>query len=1379
MTEETYRSYFDIDENYFPQVTESAIQKLEDLWKRTYPHEKFLEMLKKMERVMARQEKRSVWISGAYGTGKSQCAYTLKKMLDVPEAELRTYWGDYKVLQQEIDLLRKLLGHKENGIVTVYRYAGTPHSTRDLLVAVQASVQAALHERGLYEGENTLKDSVIQWLEKDDANRIFVDSKLQQPQWAAIFGGMTVEDILSRLREGGEVRDLMERIAQFGNAEGFSYMQLDIDQILAWLTDVLDKNQVKIVFIWDEFSDYFRVNRESLADFQKLAELVNARPFFFVPVTHETDHLFTQADETWKKIRDRFVDVAITLPDNIAFDLIGAAFKAKPSAAADWAIYEADLNSRLHDSRVQVMKAAGITSEDVIKSIMPLHPMTALVLKHIASSFQSNQRSMFDFILSVGDEQVKAFQYFIDHTGPFSAHPLLTVDQLWDFFYVRGKADLATHIRMILDTYEQQTDLREEEKAVLKAVLILLAVEKQLGGRIELLQATDRNLAYVFEGDDFLVNSVRSATLSLKERGILIVTPRQKGEPKYDLAMLSGDQGKIEQYKEDLRKTKTDKLVQDGGLGKLLTLQPEGLKPRFLDSLGAMKVTTVDSFTRTIRDMTTEKSWQFQAVLAFAKDDKEAAAFRDKIRAAAQESRYRHIVFIDALATPLGDDAFQQYVDFSAMALYYQGNNKTAADQQTRQARQVLEQDWKNRIYNGRFIVYTAEQPQGIQLVGAGEVSAVLKEVVLRKYPYAFDLDRTTTEGYYKTNALKQSALAGLSADVRGTIKEAEKRLLPEVWEVDAYWRREEMKRLPIVVMKKDLEARIAADFSKGGQVSIADLCDSFLKEYGFPPCNLAAFLLGFLLRAYAGEPYRYGDAAGSSGEMTADKLAEMVSDYIGYLSKGGREPRETFIVEMTAEERSFYNLTQEAWGISPAACSSVAQTSRAIQSRMQEWQLPLWCLEMVADEETFPAVQQYMVLQCKEGKEAHAVALGLGKMAQEKPTLTGALRSLLKSECLQEGMERFLKTFEEGHILQLAEDLGSRGKLIQDIRRKFSQDYACVWSREMGEARLLELGVEYRAALATKAVLHEQVQDWGKARMAWRERLNFLRVSAEVMAEQSPSFARMKEDFLTLAKGSDLLAAHLPEFVRLLEEDREAIESVLREEEKIFAEAYAPYLEGLSDKDKEQIRSRLEHGLFLKATSYSKEKVKQEAEAYRRRQLKEQLRALWKEKTGTKDPRDWSERYQTPVLACVDSDEYDEAVRTFSLLAHGDGRDEEMKKAITFLQGAAFFAVLSDEGRRDEAFRRNVVGKYAGLLTDLLTVREKLAALRISAYDWKGNPRVERKLQELAKTNYEAGGSAKVLSKIDSMDDATLKVYLKRLVADNMTVGMEILEDE
>lgn len=1379
MGEETYRSYFDIDENYFPQVTESAIEKSEDLWKRTYPHGKFLELLKTMERVMARQEKRSVWISGAYGTGKSQCAYTLKKMLDVPEEELRAYWQEYKVLQQEGDLLRKLLGHKKEGVVTVYRYAGTPQSTRDLLVAVQESVQAALHVRGLYEGENTLKDSVIRWLEKDEANRIFVDSKLQQPEWAALFGGMTTADILARLHEGGEVRDLMKRIAKFGNDEGFAYMRLDVDGVLGWLTDVLVKNEIKIVFIWDEFSDFFRVNRESLADFQKLAELVNARSFFFLPVTHETDHLFAQADETWKKIRDRFVDVAITLPDNIAFELIGASFKPKPAAKADWALCEGDLNSRLHDSRQQVMKAAGIVSEDVIKSIMPLHPMTALVLKHIASSFQSNQRSMFDFILSVGDEKVKAFQHFIDHTGPLSDHPLLTVDQLWDFFYVRGKADLATHVRMILDTYEQQKDLREDEQAVLKAVLILLAVEKQLGGNIELLQTTERNLSYVFEGDDSLVNSVRTAVHSLKERGVLIVTPRQKGEPTYDLAMLSGDQGKIEQEKENLRKTKTDKLVQDGGLGKLLTLQPEGLKPRFLDALGAVQTATVDSFARTIRDMTPKKPWQFRALLAFAKDDKEAAAFRTKIKEAVRDERYRHIVFLDALATPLGDDAFQRYVDFAAMASYYQGNNRTAAEQQMRQAKQILEQEWKNRIYNGRVIVYTAEEPEGIPHARASEVSDVLKTIVLRRQPHAFDLEKMATEGYYKTNALKQSALAALTGDVKGTIKDAEKRVLSEVWDVEEYWRREDMRGLSISVMKVDLEKRIAKSFSAGGQVGTAELCDCLLEDYGIPPCNLAAFLLGFLLRPYAGDPYRYGDAAGSSGEMTAEKLAEMLGDYLGYVAKGGREPRETFIVQMTAEERSFYALTREAWGIAPTACGSVPLAAAAIKTRMQEWRLPLWCLQDVADEKDFLAVQQYSELGRKESKEARAIALGLGRMAQEDPALADGLKALLRIERLQEGMEKFLTTFLQGEILQLSEKLSNRDQLMQDVRRKFEQDYACIWSQATGEERLLVIRTEYRATLATNEVLGEAATGWDRARAAWRERLNFLRVSADGLAEQSDAFAQMKDFFLTLAKDRDILSDRLQDFVRRLEDSKEEIAKLFDEKEAVFAKAYAPYLEGLSASDRNKIRGNVEKGLILKPKSYANEKVKQGAEEYRRGQLKEQLKDLWKEKTGTRDPRDWSLRYQTPVLVCVGMDEYDEAARVFSLLEHSDGRDADLKKAIDFLQGASFFAVLSDEGRRDAAFRRIVVGKYASLLPDLLAVREKLSALGIAPYDWAGDPRVEEKLKGMARANYEAGGSAKVLSKIDSMDDATLKAYLKRLVEGNMTVGMEILGDE
>ncbi len=143
---------------------------------------------------------------------------------------------------------------------------------------------------------------------------------------------------------------------------------------------------------------------------------------------------------------------------------------------------------------------AKIDNPQVMKDIMPLHPMAALLLKNIASAFKSNQRSMFDFIKSSNTDNVKAFQWFIENTGPFDDHPLLTVDMLWNFFYEKGRDNLTSDIRLILDTFPQQQNLREDEKAVLKAILIMQAIDQRLGGTIDLFKATEQNLSYVFEG---------------------------------------------------------------------------------------------------------------------------------------------------------------------------------------------------------------------------------------------------------------------------------------------------------------------------------------------------------------------------------------------------------------------------------------------------------------------------------------------------------------------------------------------------------------------------------------------------------------------------------------------------------------------------------------------------------------------------------------------------------------------------------------------------------------------------------------------------------------------------------------------------------------
>ena len=1168
MVNNKYREYFDIDEEYFPQVNDSAIAAASsDFWTRTYPHHTFIEMLNSMERILARQEKRSLWIEGAYGTGKSQCAYALKKILEAPEADLRAYWDRYEPLKKKPDLLEKIIGHKQKGIVTAHRYAsGMINSPRDLFLAVQDTLKVAFVEANLYAGENTLKDSAIAWLEDSDHMLMF-NSLLQNPdkEWKALFSQSTADEVLNLLRKGGQIKTLMDNIFHLADKEGITALNIDADRLIAWLKDIIDQNNVKVVFIWDEFSDYFKNNRESLSEFQKLAELVNEKPFYFIVVTHESGQLFTTADSTWTKVRDRFIPVQIALPDNIAFNLIGHAFNVKPSARQSWDILADDLNCRVNASRMAVMKAAKIDDPQVMKDIMPLHPMAALLLKNIASAFKSNQRSMFDFIKSSNTDDVKAFQWFIENTGPIDDHPLLTVDMLWNFFYEKGRDNLTSDIRLILDTFPQQRNLREDEKGVLKAILIMQAIDQRLGGTIDLFKATEQNISYVFEGiSSGLDVSCKNIAKQLKEKGILVSNPISGGRYVYAAAVLAGDQAKIDGYKKDVRQSSTtSKLVTEGGLSTVLSLSP-ALRLRFESEPNTGKITpvTVVDFTRTInilRDKST--GWNFHAVIAFAKDEAEAAGFRKTIKAAVTEKQYENIVFIDALSTPLGSEAFDQYVDFSAMAMYYNGNNNTSSRESSDKARHVLDQEWKNRVYNSQFVVYTYGNQEGEKLGNGQGVASVLQTIVTTRFPLVFDFAKSLSESQLKiTPAMKQSAKSGITQSTSGVVVGIEKQVLPTTWKVEKYWENTTTSTLPISKIKLEVDKLIEVAFNRDGQISVGEVYDFLEQRYGFAPSNLSAFITGFLLKEYGGEPYRYSDSSSGHESMTQDKLAEMIGNYIG------KSPKPTYIVKMTVEEMAFYELTEKAWGITPNSCSSAGQAAIAVTAKMRGLGLPVWCLSEVDENSVYDVVQKYIDLVQKEGNEAHKKAVEIGKIATLKPTLSNNLAALISADNCQKGMREFLRAFEGGKVLELAAAIGAENNVLADIRKFFGVKHSCLWEKQTGEDEIRRLLTEYGIVRESNAILGVSAHSLSDAYKEWRERLKFLGISYEALRAKYPSLSRVFDILLKIYQQADVLPDQQKAFLSELNANTADVRELYSNDRRIFAEVYKPYLEDLSE---------------------------------------------------------------------------------------------------------------------------------------------------------------------------------------------------------------------
>lgn len=1382
MAGKKYCEYFDVRDAYFPCIDESAINAGAP-WNTTYPHETFIELLMSVEKMLGGTTNRSVWIHGAYGTGKSQCAYALKKILEVSNDELKEYWNRYEPLKKNTVLLNKLIGHKEQHILTAYRYAsGSINSPEQLFFSVQESIRAALNAvPSSYKGENTLKESVITWLTEPTHNT-FVNNLLQKPEWNSAFSQSSADEIINSLRKHSDVADLMENIFKMAAKEGITAFSLTADSLCSWVKDIVEHNHIKVVLIWDEFSGFFRQNRNSLDEFQKIVALCQEMPFYFVIVTHPITSIAGTSiskDDPMSVVMQRFKQIEITLPSNIAFELIGHAFLVIPAAKEQWAIMISDLHSKVSASATAVMQAVNIKNDSIMQQMLPIHPMTALVLKNIASAFQSNQRSIFDFIKTSKDLDTHAFQWFIQNTSPTSDRALLTVDMLWDFFYEKGKDYLTSDIKLILDTYPQQNNLTEKEKTVLKTILIMQAVDQRLGGAIPVLKATDQNLSYAFEGDwDVYENECKSIARALISKGILIQTPIADDKQAYSVAVLAGGSAKIDNFKEDIRKkASTIKLIEEGSqLASALYLTPP-LKLRYaLDpDTGTLPIVTKFDFVKKMEQLKMkEVSWHFFAVLALAKTDEEAQDFRNLIKNVIGNGEYKNILVVDALSSPLGLEALEEYVGYSAMALYYNGNNNQQSKENASKAKKVLDGTWKDRIYNGAFIVWSYANQDGEKANGAKAVHAILQTVVLNRYSHIPDFTRGLSESQLKNTQAKQVAKYGFGiTDVKGLIAGCEKSVLGKVWNRETYWEVSELEKEPISIIKRSVDKLIVDAFRESGRVSIDEICEHLERVYGFAPCNLTAFVLGFLLKEYKGEPFRSQDSEGYRESMTPDKLAEMIGNYYS------KKAKTTYIVSLTPEEKSFYELTEKTWCITPNTCTSPAQASSLIQAKMRDFVYPVWTLEEMDNTGVYDIVKKYIDLIQSDEKKAHAIAIEIGKIGMQRLSCGEHLQALLTADNCRNGMASFIRRFEDGKLSTLAKEIGATDHVLSDIKNLFSVKHAALWIISTGEAEIRKLIVEYNFVKTTNNLLNVSNDSKEGAFKSWREVLNFMGLSCEAIQTKYPVLSKLFMLLLKIVNHEDILPDNMKTLYDELASHTIEMRDLLSSPINSFIAIYQPYLTGFSQEDCEAIKNSITENMFVLSATKGNAAVKEAAEDYRKGQVKEQLFRLWREKTnGTKSPRQWSEQHKTPILCCIAPEIYGDAKKAFAVLNSSQHSESEIKMALEFCQGADFFDAIADNDYRNRCFIDKIVGRYAKLLPDIITIRTELEDTDIAPYDWVDDPRIKEKIKNMACIEYNAGGSEAAINTIDSMPEAQLKTWLKQLVAKDIELGIKIISN-
>ena len=312
-----------------------------------------------------------------------------------------------------------------------------------------------------------------------------------------------------------------------------------------------------------------------------------------------------------------------------------------------------------------------------------------------------------------------------------------------------------------------------------------------------------------------------------------------------------------------------------------------------------------------------------------------------------------------------------------------------------------------------------------------------------------------------------------------------------------------------------------------------------------------------------------------------------------------------------------------------------------------------------------------------------------------------------------------------------------------------------------------------------TNHLLNRAAHSKDEAFKAWRETLKFIGFSCEAAKAKRPILAQFFTQLFKIANYEEMLPENMKVFLDEMIAHSVEIGDIVGNSVSIFSEIYAPYLEGLTDAEKEEVKNSITSDMFTSSATQSNATVKAAADEFRKNQIKSQLMNFWKSKTGTKNPRDWSEKHETPILICVTPADYTNAKKAFEVMNGYYQSESEIKNAFAYIQNASFFDSIADSSYRDEQFKKCILKDYAILLQDLSYVREKLKETGVDTYSWADNPQISQKVAQLASAEYNAGGSDQVLNIINAMNNTDLKDWLSEIVKKDMGLGVKIIKNK
>ena len=1093
-----YSDYFHVKEDYCPNMTREEINQTPERWLDFCPHPEFEEICNTILSVLSSGAK-SVWITGNFGTGKSNASLVIQKLFMDDEKRVRQWFEQEKQgFSDQENLKKTLFARRADGTLVVYDFnASGVGANSGLLVRLEKGIIAALHEHGMTVPAMSNLEILIDRVRREGEN-FFKTRDSIQDQLIYLNENITTADQLAEALKQDTIASLLLSEVETVLHQDYIYLDFDVPMFRKWVKAILDVNRLhSIVYLFDEFHPFIEANSSQLKTFEDVTETPGINRFFLVPVTHmDIQQYWAEGSESAKKANDRFYFRKLQMPNDTAFRLARHAMidNPNPDIAAEWEKAKGDLWDSI-SYVVNQFNAADDPGRQRFYDILPIHPMAAFLLKHLSESAKSNQRSLFEYLKGGADGT--EFQDFIHQGGPeIASKQFLTVDYLWHYFMVRSDLGVDREITNISLLYQQIKERSFQNQAkdapelrVLKAALLFCLMDRLTPGGHIRLRPTVENVVLSFRGDGTITDpegivetlqskhcfSVSNGQISLFSMSTVKPEDVEKYRPQFYELLHERTQAMLEE------KTKNDRQYSSGRFD--IRVSDEGHT-----TLTNITAATRDKYSYGLaKDDGSVCLW-----FVIARDHEEQLAIPQRISNMLNQLRdHRMIMFTFPQHSfchsnkNLWSEYIRQY------AQYVAENDKTVKRQIRDEERHngtldKIEAEWFDELKRNNTLI-RVHRIKNEQLITQDIVWSDFKQLITgyvrETMKYSVDHLGFRTE-FFGNKALQSYARAGITMiGSPGPIGNLVTNMKQSGLENSERFFSQNPEH-PLTAIHALLQKKMSNSVGRGGQFSLRTTYIELQRApYGLRYNALTAFVLGYCLGDILKKNYQW-----TNGQLTkpldVDTLAEMIEAVVKDDGANKLGVKEKLICRLSKEERTFIKLAPEIFGIGAVADATIPTVLSQIQTAVEKKsaRVPLWVLPELIHAEKDPkadSIETVLTDICtafttsNKGKveERSNAIKETGKILEDDPEIVSTIANYIKQE-------NFLRSFEI-YIDRVASELAQLAISIGDIShgyctailQKCQETAGWLWKQADISEEITEISCEYEIIRLAKSM--------------------------------------------------------------------------------------------------------------------------------------------------------------------------------------------------------------------------------------------------------------------------------------------------------------------